>query len=457
MKQELNLTHKPQPLILCSSENSNSTLCDAVPSHLGALSEKGDPVVLDTAPRKYFQEDPGCPDGGLRAWLVLLGVSCATFATSGYAVSWGIFQDHYENVLLKGTSPSTIAWIGSIQFALIFFPALISGRLFDLGYLHSTLIFASITLVACTFSIAECHEFWQLLLLQGIGIGISCGLVFGIVMSVIAHWFKKRRSAALGINAFASSIGGTVFPVVFRSLLIAVGFKWTMRIIAGILAIAIGVTNVLQTIRRRLPPTTLSGGLFDPKQFRSPAYTVYTAFGIVTFLGLFTVLTFIDASAPSQGVPESLSSYLISITNAGNAIGRLAGGVLGDQFGPINVMIPASLIAGILTLVWPYTHGIASLFTLAGTYGAASGAMVTLMGAPMMALGDSADVGRRTGMYFSIISVGALAGPPISGAIELTTGRYIGVGIFAGCSVMVGVFLLTLSRYFVLGGWRGKA
>jgi MCP family monocarboxylic acid transporter-like MFS transporter 10 len=164
------------------------------------------------------------------------------------------------------------------------------------------------------------------------------------------------------------------------------------------------------------------------------------------------VLTFIDASAPSQGVPESLSSYLISITNAGNAIGRLAGGVLGDQFGtyplpshpsllthphrirpgPINVMIPASLIAGILTLVWPYTHGIASLFTLAGTYGAASGAMVTLMGAPMMALGDSADVGRRTGMYFSIISVGALAGPPISGAIELTTGRYIGVGIFAG-------------------------
>jgi len=43
-----------------------------------------------------------------------------------------------------------------------------------------------------------------------------------------------------------------------------------------------------QTIRRRLPPTTLSGGLFDAKQFRSPAYTVYTAFGVVAFLGLFT-------------------------------------------------------------------------------------------------------------------------------------------------------------------------
>ena len=158
---------------------------------------------------------------------------------------------------------------------------------------------------------------------------------------------------------------------------------------------------------------------------------------------------FIDANAPSQGVPESLSSYLVSLTNAGNAIGRLAGGVLGDQFGtsplspllthpnpiplgPINVMIPASLISGVLTLIWPHTRGTAALFTLAGTYGASSGAMVTLMGAPMMAMGESADVGRRTGMYFTIVSLGALAGPPISGAIEHTRGGYTAVGIFAG-------------------------
>lgn len=50
-------------------------------------------------------------------------------------------------------------------------------------------------------------------------------------------------------------------------------------------------------------------------------------------LSAHVVLMFIDANAPSQDVPESLSSYLVSITNAGNAIGRLAGGVLGDHLG----------------------------------------------------------------------------------------------------------------------------
>jgi len=274
-------------------------------------------------------------------------------------------------------------------------------------------------------------------------------------MGVIAHWFNKRRSTALGIIAFASSIGGTVFPAVFRNFLITVGFKWTMRIIASILILSMGVTNL--TMRARLPPTTVSGGLFNTKQFRSPAYTVYTASGFFALLGLYTVFTFVDASAPSQGVPESFSSYLLSIANAGNAVGRLASGLLADRFGPINVMMPATLAAGVLALLWPYTRGTVALVTLSVTYGASTGAVAALMAVPMMALGERADVGRRTGMYFTIASLGALAGPPISGAIAHIMGGYTAVGVFAGCSAIVTVFLLALSRYFVLGGWRGKA
>ena len=49
-------------------------------------------------------------------------------------------------------------------------------------------------------------------------------------MSVMAHWFKKRRSTALGILAFASSIGGTVFPVIFRNLLVTVGYAQVVNL-----------------------------------------------------------------------------------------------------------------------------------------------------------------------------------------------------------------------------------
>jgi MFS transporter, MCT family, solute carrier family 16 (monocarboxylic acid transporters), member 10 len=49
-----------------------------------------------------------------------------------------------------------------------------------------------------------------------------------------------------------------------------------------------------------------------------------------------------------------------------------------------------------------------------------------------MAMGDVEDVGRRSGMMMTIIAMGALAGPPISGAINNATKGFPAVGYFAG-------------------------
>ena len=49
-----------------------------------------------------------------------------------------------------------------------------------------------------------------------------------------------------------------------------------------------------------------------------------------------------------------------------------------------------------------------------------------------MDMGDTEDVGRRLGMFLSILSIGALAGPPISGAISTATGGFKDVGFYAG-------------------------
>lgn len=98
----------------------------------------------------------------------------------------------------------------------------------------------------------------------------------------------------------------------------------------------------------------------------------------------------------------------------------------------MNVMAPALFFAGILTFLWPHVQGTSALVALALFYGASIGAFATVISAPLIALGDSADVGRRTGMYLTILSFGSLAGPPISGAINRATGGYSVVGIYAG-------------------------
>ena len=61
-----------------------------------------------------------------------------------------------------------------------------------------------------------------------------------------------------------------------------------------------------------------------------------------------------------------------------------------------------------------------------------SGSFVSLVSNPVMEFGEATDVGRRIGMMMSILSLGALAGPPISGAINTHTGGFAAVGYYAG-------------------------
>lgn len=55
-----------------------------------------------------------------------------------------------------------------------------------------------------------------------------------------------------------------------------------------------------------------------------------------------------------------------------------------------------------------------------------------MIAAPIVRMGRTEDVGVRIGMNFTVIALGAVAGPPISGAINTATGGFKFAGIYAG-------------------------
>ncbi|KAJ7496845.1 major facilitator superfamily domain-containing protein [Mycena latifolia] len=406
----------------------------------------------ETVPFDIFAAE--FPDGGARAWLVVLGGACTTFSTFGYVNAWGVFQAYYEETLLKDSSASNIAWIGSIQYSMVFIPALVSGHYFDRGHLRVPFFIASVGVVVATFLVAQCTQYWHFLLCQGFLVGISSGMLFGPIIAVIGHWFKKRRGLATGILATGSSIGGTLFPIVARRLIPRIGFPWTLRVIGFMLLFSLGVANL--AVRRRLPPKHVPGGLLNPAAFKNPAYTVYCISGIVAFLGLYTVLTYIDVSATSVGVSPDFSFYLISMANAASLFGRLGSGILTDKLGAVNIIAPMTAVSAVLTYVWPLARSKGSFVVIAIIYGFSSGAYVSSFMLPMYQLGEVADVGRRSGMAMTLTAIGALAGPPISGAINTASGGYNAVGYYAGSVILASIGLMLFTRYLVLRTLWGK-
>jgi hypothetical protein len=61
------------------------------------------------------------PEGGLKAYLTVLGASMAFACTFGQLSAFGTYQAWYASHQLQHLPASTISWIGSLQFWVFFF------------------------------------------------------------------------------------------------------------------------------------------------------------------------------------------------------------------------------------------------------------------------------------------------------------------------------------------------
>lgn len=133
--------------------------------------------ALGSGPSEVINEAPPVEllDGGLRAWLSVLGCFFLWFNLWGYTFAFGTFQNFYEQKYLTSTDPSAIAWIGSIQSFLLIISGLWTGPVFDWGY-YMYLIYggaALSTFGAMMLSLSD--KYWQIFLSQGLCIGFGCG------------------------------------------------------------------------------------------------------------------------------------------------------------------------------------------------------------------------------------------------------------------------------------------
>jgi hypothetical protein len=94
-------------------------------TNTGALQGFGSNLEKDSEslPNKAVEEHEA-PEGGTKAWLSLIGASCAMFVSFGWANCIALFQAEYETNQLKQYSKSAVSWITSMEceyFLLLIF------------------------------------------------------------------------------------------------------------------------------------------------------------------------------------------------------------------------------------------------------------------------------------------------------------------------------------------------
>jgi len=118
-----------------------------------------------------------------------------------------------------------------------------------------------------------CTKYWQLLLAQGIGNGLANGLIFCPTLGLASTYFHRNRAVAIGMVASGTATGGVVFPLVVQHLLPQIGYAWTLRVLALIMAFVIIISNII--LRPRLPPRA-PGPMVDWAAYTEIPFTLYS-------------------------------------------------------------------------------------------------------------------------------------------------------------------------------------
>ncbi|KAI8271099.1 Riboflavin transporter MCH5 [Colletotrichum sp. SAR 10_98] len=423
------------------------------PGHSAADGKDGDFINrVPSAATTTAAEEETYPEGGLRAWSVVLGSWLALFSALGIMNSIAVFQTYVATHQLQGYREGTIGWIFSVYTFLCFFGGIYIGPVFDRWGPRWLVLSGTVCLVIGVMLLSICTLYWHFMLAFGILCGLGSSLVFTPSIAAVGHWFKRRRGFATGMASTGGSIGGIVFPLMMQSLFPRLGWGWTIRAVGFICLALCGASNFL--IRSRLPPPRNASPHPDPRIFRSAAFSLTTAGIFLMEFALFIPLTYISSYALSRGFSESFAFQILPILNAGSVLGRALPGWWADVAGPFNSNLAAIVVSVVACLaVWlPAGGSAAGVIVFAVLFGFASGNNISISPVCVGRLCKTQHYGRYYSTTYTCVSVACLVGIPIGGElITAAGGEYWGLIVFTGIVYVLAFAALLAAKIVCVG------
>lgn len=348
------------------------------------------------------------PEGGLEAYLVVLGGGLALFGSLGLVNAIGTFQAYISSHQLKDHTQSSISWIFGVYTFLLFFGGLQIGPVFDAKGPKMLVLAGTILTVVSMLLVGICQKYWHFMVVFSIVGGFGASLAFTPAVANPGHFFFRLRGRATGVASAGGSLGGIVFPLMLDALFPKIGFAWATRAVALICLVTMGSGVFL--LKSRLPKkrATKENILPDFTIFKEPIFALTTLGVFFIEWGVFVPLTYISSYALSHGMSRALSYQLLAILNVGSFFGRWVPGIVSDYTGRFNTMIVTVVLCLLSTAcLWlPAGNSKAMIVSYALIFGFASGSNIGLTPVCVGQVCKTEHYGRYYATAYTIVSFG---------------------------------------------------
>ncbi|KAJ7445616.1 hypothetical protein FB451DRAFT_1376103 [Mycena latifolia] len=226
------------------------------------------------------------------------------------------------------------------------------------------------------------QPYWQVFLMQGVGLGVGLGFTF-----LPAHHFARWRGLSIGLMTSGASIGGIVFSLVLNRLLFTHGFVVGIRATAGLVT-----ASCCLLICARYPPT------HAPRTWCSYSPGLWSCSGCSTSSSTYSCTQ--SRAASVRSIRAQLAFDTVSVLNTGSSVGRLLPPLLADRAGSFMVLIPMTILAAacVLCMFAPAAaeQGVVAIALVYGTLNAAFASLTPALLAELST--DRNEVGLRMGV-----------------------------------------------------------
>ncbi|KAI8143038.1 major facilitator superfamily domain-containing protein [Fennellomyces sp. T-0311] len=386
---------------------------------------------------EFSQDYLDPPDGGLKAWLVVVGAFCSFLSTQGYGYSWGVFYSYYKDNVYPGHEVD-LTWIGSLWY---WFCNCTGPFYLWMASKWDDRYIVGVSCFICAFAAMMAsitNEIWQLYLTQGVLSGFGTSLAWFSCMRAPQQWFDKRRGLAVGITMAASGAGGLLLSNIANACFETIGYRWALRILGFFQLFFLAIAAVTCY---RLNPSPKNVPLVDIQDFKNKKFVILF---IIHFIGNFAFYVpsgFVPSYAKDMGLNSWVSANLNAIMSACMVIGKIGLGFVSDYIGRFNMAIICGLMACIAHLaVWMTATSEGSMWAFAVLYGLFGGGYIAMITAVIAEVVGVDRVDSGTGWAFFAWSWGGLVAQPVASAIVDSTDipNYQGAIIYSGVLFFVG-------------------
>ncbi|GME70535.1 unnamed protein product [Ambrosiozyma monospora] len=302
----------------------------------------------------------------------------------------------------------------------------------------------------------------------GVGFGAGSAIIMAPAIGAVSHYFpKSQRATAIAIAGSGGCVGGFLFPAMLRKSYETLGFAWSMRCVALIDLICLGIMLIFVKERKlseHQEMTTIEKAkmylfrsfdfkaiLTDKRYLCNVLGCVFAETGIVITGSYFSFITV------KNGFSESEAFLFVTVLNVFAVAGRYASGILADKLlGTYNIIICLEVIVAISNLViWmPFKSNRVALWIYSVIYGTFYGGIYSLVPSCCSQIVRVDSFGSRYATQYMLAGLGFLAFTPAASALigdGMSNVRNDGFIIFMSLASFLSATFYFLARTITVG------